>query len=85
MLPAWKKVSLRELANRFATIFNKPALLRGVEAESAWIFDVSCSYELFGPPQVTLEEMIEATAEWVRHAGPSLGKPTHFEVRDGNF
>jgi hypothetical protein len=24
-------------------------------------------------------------ADWVGHDGPSLGKPTKFEVRDGTF
>jgi hypothetical protein len=25
------------------------------------------------------------TAEWIREGGPTLNKPTHFEVRDGIF
>jgi hypothetical protein len=29
--------------------------------------------------------MVEWIADWVRRGGVSLDKPTHFEVRDGNF
>ena len=34
---------------------------------------------------LTVEEMIDATADWQRRGGATLGKPTHFEVRDGEF
>ena len=40
---------------------------------------------LFGYPRVTLRQMIEWTAEWVKLGGKTLNKPTHFEVRDGKF
>jgi hypothetical protein len=29
--------------------------------------------------------MIEMTAAWIRSGGPTLNKPTHFEVRDGKY
>jgi hypothetical protein len=29
--------------------------------------------------------MIEWVAHWIAMDGPSLEKPTHFEVRDGKF
>ena len=29
--------------------------------------------------------MMEWIADWVRRGGASLGKPTHFRVRDGKF
>jgi hypothetical protein len=30
-------------------------------------------------------QLIEWTADWVRRGGATLGKPTHFESRDGSF
>ncbi len=80
-----ERVSIRELASRFSERFGKPVTIIGEEADRAWLFDATRSYEWFGPPEVTLEEMIEATAVWVLNGGESLGKPTHFEVRDGEF
>ncbi len=78
-------VLIRWLAQRFGEAFGRPVIVTGEEAESAWLVDARRSCEWFGPPTVGIEEMIAATAHWVRHGGATLGKPTHFEVRDGNF
>lgn len=80
-----ERVSVRELARRFGERFGRPVRITGSEADHAWLFDATRSYELLGPPEVGLEEMIEATAAWVLAGGESLGKPTRFEARDGVF
>jgi hypothetical protein len=36
-------------------------------------------------PVVKAESLIEGVANWVMRGGESLGKPTHFESRDGRF
>ena len=33
----------------------------------------------------TPRQLIEWIADWVMRGGETLGKPTHFEVRDGRF
>lgn len=78
-------ISIRDLAVRLGERLGRPPILTGQEAATAWLLDASQSYAWFGPPTVSLDEMIDATAEWVRLGGASLGKPTHFEVRDGQF
>jgi len=80
-----ERVSIRELARVFGERMGKRVEIVGEEAEVAWLFDASRSYEWFGPPKVSLEEMIDATVEWCRRGGEVLGKPTHFEVRDGAY
>lgn len=80
-----ERVSIRELAKVFGERLGERVEIVGEEAEVAWLFDASRSYEWFGPPRVSLEEMIEATAAWTRRGGETLGKPTHFEVRDGAY
>lgn len=80
-----ERVSIRWLARRFGELLGREAILTGEEGETAWLFDATRSYEWFGPPTVTVEEMIEATAHWVKRGGSTLGKPTHFETRDGRF
>jgi len=80
-----ERVSIRHLAERFGTLFGRSPIITGREEGTAWLFDSRLSYKWFGPPSVTLEEMIEATAQWVLIGGASLGKPTHFETRDGQF
>ncbi len=42
-------------------------------------------FRLFGYPRVSLDELIRLQAEWIRNGGPSIGKPTHFEVNNGKF
>lgn len=79
------RVSIRELAQRFGKILGRQPAIVGEEAPTAWLFDAARSFELFGPASVSLDEMIEATARWIQQEGASLGKPTHFETRDGNF
>lgn len=78
-------VSIRSLANRFGEIFGRPPQITGNEAENAWLSNSTKSFQLFGTTTVSLDQMIQATADWIRGGGRSLGKPTHFESRDGRF
>ncbi len=80
-----EQVSIRDLAVRFGAHLGRKPVITGQEAPTAWLFDARRSFDLFGPVSVSLDQMIEATAQWVRNGGPSLGKPTHFETRDGKF
>jgi nucleoside-diphosphate-sugar epimerase len=78
-------VAIRWLAERFAERLGRPAIVTGTEGETAWLVDARRAEALFGPPEVDLDDMIEAQAAWVRDGRPTLGRPTHFEVRDGHF
>jgi len=80
-----ERVAVRWLAQRFGELLEREPIVAGNEGGTAWLWDAARSYELFGPPAVSLDEMIEATARWVRQGGATLGKPTHFETRDGRF
>lgn len=79
------RVSIRDLAIRFGEKLGRPATITGTEAPQAWIWDAARSYEWFGPPTVSLDEMIDATSQWLKLGGQTIGKPTHFEVQDGQF
>jgi hypothetical protein len=59
--------------------------LTGAEAPTAWLVDTSASQQLFGLPSVPLSTLIDWVADWVTRGGESLGKPTHFEARDGRY
>jgi nucleoside-diphosphate-sugar epimerase len=79
-------VSVREAALRFAHLFDRadPEIV-GVEADAALLSDASKCHALFGPPAVDTDTLIDWTAAWVASEQPTLGKPTHFETRDGRF
>ena len=78
-------VSVQYLAACFGTFFNKPPRFEGESAATALLSNASRCHQLFGYPRVSLGQMIEWVAEWVRIGGTTLRKPTHFEVRDGKF
>ena len=76
---------VRELAERFAKRFGKPVEITGEENETAWLNNAAKSHELFDPPEVSEETLVGWVADWIENGRPLLGKPTHFEVRDGKY
>jgi nucleoside-diphosphate-sugar epimerase len=80
-----EKYEIREIAERFARVFGRPATLTGTPADVAWHSDASESIRLFGPTAMSLDTMIGLVAEHLSGGGRLLGKPTHFETRDGKF
>jgi nucleoside-diphosphate-sugar epimerase len=77
--------SVRYIARQFARIFGKTAAFSNEESPTALLSNASKAARLFGYPSVPLLRMIEWVAHWIAMDGPSLEKPTHFEVRDGKF
>lgn len=75
----------RNVAEKFAERFGVPVTFEGEEASTALLNDASLSRQLFGPPRVTTEMLIDWIADWIKSGGPLWDKPTHFEVRDGRF
>jgi nucleoside-diphosphate-sugar epimerase len=80
-----EKISIRSLALEFGRRFGIEPKITGTEADRVWLNDASKSFKHWGHPTVSLEQMIDWAAAWVGSGGATLGKPTHFEVRDGNF
>jgi nucleoside-diphosphate-sugar epimerase len=79
-------VSVREAAVRFARLLDRPdPEFTGSEAQTALLSDSSRCHSLLGPPTVDADTLIEWTAAWVASEQPTLGKPTHFETRDGRY
>ncbi len=78
-------VSVRSIAQAFGERFRKKAIIRGQEAQTAWLVDTTAAQRLFGRPRVPLETMIDWQADWIARGMPDLGKPTHFETRDGKY
>ena len=78
-------VRVADVAMAFADRFDKKVLFEGEAGTEALLSDGSSGHRLLGRPPTTLENMLDWTADWVRHDRPQLGKPTHFQVRDGKF
>jgi hypothetical protein len=78
-------ISVRWLAREFAARFGCKAQLVGQEAPTSLLSDTTQATALFGHPVVPLGRMLDWVADWVASGGASLGKPTKFEVRSGEF
>ena len=80
-----EKVSVRWLAGEFGKRLGKKARLAGKEAPTAWLIDTTEAMKAFGAPRVPLAQMIDWVADWVSRGGETLGRPTHFDTRDGRY
>jgi len=78
-------VSIRWLAEAFGQRFGKAPALTGNEGETAWLNNPAQAMALFGYPMVPLGRMVDWVADWVAAGEPSLGKDTHYDVRDGAY
>jgi hypothetical protein len=78
-------LSVRRCAEEFGRLLGKPVTIRGTEAGDALLSNAALAHRLFGYPRVAAGQMIRWIADWVQRGGASLGKPTHFEVRDGRY
>jgi nucleoside-diphosphate-sugar epimerase len=79
------KTSVRWLAEEFGKRFSRKPSFSGKEADTAWLIDTAAASTLLGAPRVPLRTMVDWVADWVSRGQPGLGKPTHFETRDGNY
>lgn len=78
-------VSVRWLASEFAKWFDKEPVFVNEEQPTALLSNASKSFKLFGYPSVSLQQMIEWTANWVSNDGKTIDKPTKFQEREGAF
>jgi nucleoside-diphosphate-sugar epimerase len=79
------KVQVRAVACTLGELLGREPLFEGMPATDALLSDSSRATTLFGAPSVTLDELVQWTALWVREGKPLLAKPTYFEARDGRF
>jgi len=77
--------SARDVATRLGDLMGKPAQFSGTESNTALLGNTMKLRAQLGDPPTPLDAMIRWTADWVKRGGRSLGKPTHFEVRDGRY
>jgi nucleoside-diphosphate-sugar epimerase len=78
-------VAIRWLAEEFGRKLGKAPKLVGKEAATGWVTNTKRMVATFGAPRVPLEQMIDWTADWVSRSMPTHNKPTHYEVRDGQY
>lgn len=78
-------LKVRAVAQQLGERMGRPAVIVGEEAPSALWSNTERLEAALGRPAVTLDTMLRWTADWMMRGGRLLGKPTHFEVRDGAY
>ena len=78
-------VCVESVAKKFAENFGMEAQLTGNTAINALLNDGSQMHQRYGKPRVDLNQLIVWIADWIQRGGPTLSKPTHFQVRSGRF
>lgn len=78
-------LSVRELAVQFGALFGREPIFAGTESPLALLNDSTKAHEVLGLPETSIQQVIRWTASWLQHHGRVLGKPTHYEVADGNY
>jgi dTDP-4-dehydrorhamnose reductase len=76
---------VRDLAVALGARLGRQPRFEGAEAPDALLSGTGRMRALLGEPAVTVETMLDWTADWVGHGRPLLGRATHFEARDGRF
>lgn len=78
-------ISVREMAYQFGELFGREPVIEGEEQPQALLSNASWVFKELGKPTIPLEKIVKWTAKWIESGNPLLGKPTHFEVSDGNY
>ncbi len=78
-------LSVREVAKEFGELFGIKPKLVNEEAPTALLSNSGMAYGILGRPKTPIPEVIKWIAAWMKEDKKLLGKPTHFEVRDGKY
>jgi nucleoside-diphosphate-sugar epimerase len=78
-------LSIREVGEEIGRRLGRSPRFYGKEIGSTCLGNASRALQLFGKPRVSAGQLLDWVVEWVRKGGEYLGKPTHFEVRDGKY
>jgi nucleoside-diphosphate-sugar epimerase len=78
-------LSTRAAAAALGELLGKEVAFAGSPGPVGYLSDSTRAVERFGYPSVPPRRIIRWLADWLRHGGGGLGKPTHFEVSDGKY
>jgi len=78
-------LSVRQVAEWFGQLLGRRVAFAGKESADALLSNAALGYQLLGRPGVSAAQMITWIADWQSRGGPTLGKPTHFQTRDGKY
>jgi nucleoside-diphosphate-sugar epimerase len=78
-------LGVREVCEIFGEQMGRPVTFVGQESKTALLSNAHKALNLLGPPRISADTLIRWVAHWVMAGNPTLGKPTGFEKREGQF
>lgn len=78
-------LSVREVALEFGKLFGVKTAFINEEAHTALLNNPLQAIKLFGHPGVEPTRVMKWIAHWISEERETLGKPTHYEVRNGKY
>ena len=78
-------LSVREVAETLGERLGVAPIFTGAPEATALLGDATRYVDTFGAPRVPSAQIIEWVAWWTKHEGSTLGKPTKYESRTGDF
>ena len=77
--------AVSDVAAEFGKLLGRTPKFSGTPAATGWINNAARMVKEFGPPRVPLRKLIEWNADWLSRGMSTINKPTHYEVRDGQY
>ena len=78
-------LSVQEVALEFGKLFKVEPEFVNEAAKTALLNNAEQAFQFFGRPKVSTRQIILWIADWLKEEREILGKPTHYEVRDGKY
>ncbi len=78
-------LSTRAVAATLGHYLGKEVTFTGTPGPVGYLSDSTRAVERFGYPNIPPGRILRWLADWLKHGGAGLGKPTHFEVSDGKY
>jgi nucleoside-diphosphate-sugar epimerase len=80
-----RRASVRATAEALGELLGRAPRFVGAESPTAFLSDTARLRATLGAPPTPMADVVAWTAAWIKSGGPSLGKPTHFETRGGDY
>ena len=78
-------LSVRRIAEHFGQLLDREPQFTGSEGNEALLSNGQLGHQMFGYPRVSIGQLCEWIADWLKRGQPLLDKPTKFQVKDGTF
>ncbi len=78
-------VSVEYAAKRMGKGLGIEPTFVGTPQNDAFLVNTMKCTETFGYPAISAGQLMDLQVEWLRSNGKTLGKPTHFEARNGKY